>query len=97
MSRYQLFIDGELCDAEGGATMAVCNPANGETVAEAPQASRTDTVRAVSAARKAFDSGPWPKLPQKERQAKLLKLVEATANGLHVGRCHSFAMSRGKR
>jgi aldehyde dehydrogenase (NAD+) len=56
--------------------MAVMNPANGEVVAEVPKAARSDTAKAIAAARRAFDSGPWPKLTQKERISKLLGLVD---------------------
>ena len=55
----RLLIDGELVPAEGGATYASINPATGEEVASAADASLADTERAIAAARRAFDESDW--------------------------------------
>ncbi len=57
--RLHLYIDGAFVDSESGQTYVSPNPATGEAVATAPWASVADTARAVEAARRAFDSGPW--------------------------------------
>ncbi len=51
-------------------------PANGEPVGSAPQAAPADIDRAVSAARRAFDDGPWPHLPAAQRIAALTPIRE---------------------
>ena len=75
MADYQLYIDGELCDAAAGETFASYNPATGEKIADIAKASKEDAVRAIEAARKAFDEGPWPKMSGKERAAKLREIA----------------------
>jgi aldehyde dehydrogenase (NAD+) len=55
----RLFIDGELVPAEGGAVYENINPATQEVLGVAADASRGDASRAISAARRAFDSTSW--------------------------------------
>jgi aldehyde dehydrogenase (NAD+) len=55
----RLLIDGELCDAEGGRTYAVVNPATEAEIARAADASVADMERAIVAARRAFDETDW--------------------------------------
>jgi aldehyde dehydrogenase (NAD+) len=71
MADYQLYIDGEFSDAAAGETFASYNPATGEKIAEIAKAGKQDAARAVAAARKAFDEGPWPKMSGKERAEKV--------------------------
>ena len=65
--RGQLYIDGEWCDAEGGATFATSNPATEDVLAEVASASTGDVNRAVAAARAAFDGGEWSKVSPRNR------------------------------
>ena len=58
----QLYIDGQWCDASDGGTWTHFNPAANEEVASFAIASADDVDRAVTAARRAFDDGPWPRL-----------------------------------
>ena len=46
---------------------AKARPMPGSSPAEIPRASRADAERAILAARKAFDDGPWPKMSGTER------------------------------
>src|SRR6185437_13557289 len=55
----QLFIDGQWCDAASGRTFETPNPATGETLARRAEGGAEDIDRAVRAARRAFDEGPW--------------------------------------
>ncbi|HVV37282.1 MAG TPA: aldehyde dehydrogenase family protein, partial [Acidimicrobiales bacterium] len=55
----QLLIDGELVDAEGGRTYETRNPATGEVLGTAADATRGDADRAIAAARRAFDETDW--------------------------------------
>src|SRR5437660_8989436 len=80
MQEYQLYIDGAFTDAEGGQTAASIKPAPEERWARVAGASRTDTQRAMAAARRAFDDGPWPRMSQADR-AKILNQV---ADGLEA-------------
>ena len=49
MERFQLYIDGEPCDAEGGATFDSIDPSTENAWASMPRASAADTARAVEA------------------------------------------------
>lgn len=69
--RQQAFVDGAWCDADDGQTIAVTNPANGETVASVPHMGAAETKRAIDAANAAWPA--WRKLPAKERAAILRK------------------------
>ena len=66
-----MLIGGKWVAAASGDTIPVINPATEEVIASVPAGAAADIALAVAAARKAFDSGPWPKMPPSER-AKLL-------------------------
>jgi len=55
----RLLIDGKLVEAEGGATFENINPANEEVIGVAADASKDDVLRAIAAARRAFDETEW--------------------------------------
>src|SRR5713226_6305949 len=63
----QLFINGQWCDAASGRTFETPNPATGETLAHIAEGDAEDINRAVRAARKAFDDGPWSRMTPSER------------------------------
>jgi len=63
----QLFINGQWTDAASGKTFATPNPATGETLATIAEGDAEDINRAVRAARKAFEDGPWGKMSPSER------------------------------
>ena len=70
------FVDGTWIAGDGAPPLVVTSPRDGRMVAELPQASASDIDRAVAAARRAFDDGPWPRLPARERAAYLLRLAD---------------------
>lgn len=74
--RSQLFIDGEYVPATSGKTFSVLNPATNEVLTELAEAGVEDVNRAVTAARKAFDDGPWPKMKTAERAKMLRRFAE---------------------
>jgi aldehyde dehydrogenase (NAD+) len=74
---YRLYIDGKWTDAAGGKTYDIINPATEEVVARAPDGSAADMERAIAAARRAFDEGPWPRTTPKERAAVIRRLIDA--------------------
>src|SRR5688500_1454699 len=63
----QLFVDGQWGPAADGRTWSHAHPATGEEVGEFAVAGVEDVDRAVRAARRAFDEGPWPRTRAKER------------------------------
>jgi acyl-CoA reductase-like NAD-dependent aldehyde dehydrogenase len=64
-------IAGELVEAASGATLEVLNPATAGVLTTTPSGGSEDVDRAVRAARRAFEEGPWPGMEHSER-AKLL-------------------------
>lgn len=70
-----LYIDGEWVKA--AEQEAVINPADETVLAMAPVGTAAMIDHAISAAREAFDKGPWPRLPVKERQKKLHEFLDA--------------------
>ena len=75
--RRGLFIGGREEAAASGKTFATRDPATGALLAEVAEAGAADVDRAVAAARQAFDAGPWPALPARERGRLLHRLAEA--------------------
>jgi phenylacetaldehyde dehydrogenase len=63
----QLFINGQWSDAASGKTFETPNPATGTTLARVAEGDAEDIDRAVQAARKAFDDGPWSRMTPSER------------------------------
>jgi aldehyde dehydrogenase (NAD+) len=77
MTTGKMLIDGEWVDASNGATYTVPNPATEEPVGRAPDATADDMRRAIGAARRAFDDGPWPRSSRDERARALLRIADA--------------------
>src|SRR6202453_474457 len=63
----KLFINGQWVDAASGKTFETPNPATGQTLASVAEGDSEDIDRAVRAARKAFDDGPWGRITPSER------------------------------
>jgi phenylacetaldehyde dehydrogenase len=63
----QLFINGQWADAAAGKTFETPDPATGETLARVAEGEAEDINRAVKAARRAFDQGPWTRMTASER------------------------------
>src|SRR5437879_5836956 len=75
----ELFIGTEWVAPAGSGRLDVTSPATGEVVGQVAEATTADADRAVAAARRAFDEGPWPHLSMGERAAYLRKVGEALA------------------
>ncbi|MGQ4336175.1 aldehyde dehydrogenase family protein, partial [Streptomyces hayashii] len=71
-----LYVDGEWRDPVAGGRREIRCPADGAHVATVSEATRADTEAAVAAARRAFDEGPWPRTPERERGALLLRTAD---------------------
>jgi aldehyde dehydrogenase (NAD+) len=73
----QLYIDGKWVDGSSDEQLDVINPATEDVIATVPQASIDDVDRAVAAARRAVEDGPWPRMSARERSDALLRFVQA--------------------
>src|SRR5690242_2586246 len=71
-----MFIAGEWRPALDGARREIRCPADGQLVAQAAEASTEDTHAAIAAAREAFDTGPWPQMPERERAEVLRRTAD---------------------
>ena len=76
-SPKELLIDGEWVPAASGKTFPVYDPATGRVSAEVAEGDREDIGRAVKAARRAFESGPWPALGPAERGKIIWRIGDA--------------------
>jgi len=72
----QLLINGKFVDAASGKTFPTLDPRTGEVIARVAEGDAADVDRAVIAARKAFDEGPWPKMTAYERSRILLRFAD---------------------
>lgn len=72
----ELYIDGSWKTASDGKTFEVVNPATEEVVHHIAAATAEDVDLAVKAARRAFDTGGWPKMSGAER-ARYLRAIAA--------------------
>jgi len=100
MVSYRLYIDGSWTDSDGASVLTVLNPATEEVIGTVPEGTVADVERAVAAARRAFDSGPWPSLTARERAAAMLRFADVLErraadlielNILEVGSIRSWA------
>ncbi|MFD8814307.1 aldehyde dehydrogenase family protein [Streptomyces sp. NPDC059627] len=71
-----LYVDGKWRSAVAGGHREIRCPADGTLVATVSEATRPDTEAAITAARRAFDEGPWPHTPERERGALLLRTAD---------------------
>lgn len=72
----KMLIDGDWVEASSGKSFATHNPANGEILTYVPEGNQEDIDRAVRAARRAFESGPWPDMTPSERGRLIWKLAD---------------------
>lgn len=92
----QLFIGGKFVNSSENKTFETINPHNEKVITRVQEATNTDVDRAVEAARKAFDTGPWRKMSAADRSTLLhrfvdlieknrseLSMLEALDNGKH--------------
>jgi betaine-aldehyde dehydrogenase len=91
-----LYVDGAWASASAGGRREIRCPADGTLVAEVDEATAADTERAIAAARKAFDEGPWPTTSSRERGDVLLKVADLLErDGDEIARMES--LDTGKR
>src|SRR5581483_4384339 len=57
--RHELLIDGAFVPAADGRTFETIDPSTGRPITTVAQAGASDIERAVAAARRALEEGPW--------------------------------------
>ncbi|WP_085522411.1 aldehyde dehydrogenase family protein [Tuberibacillus sp. Marseille-P3662] len=72
----KLYINGQWVESATGKSFDTLNPATGEVLATVSEAGEEDVDRAVKAARKAFDDGPWSKMSAASRSRLIYKLAD---------------------
>lgn len=75
----KLFIGGEWAEPSSSRVIEIISPNSEAVVGYVAEGNERDMDRAVSAARKAFDDGPWPRMPPAERQVILERMAQEIA------------------
>ncbi|HKB04303.1 MAG TPA: aldehyde dehydrogenase family protein [Gemmataceae bacterium] len=73
----KMLIGGRWVNSASGKTFPTLNPATGDVICQVAEGDKADIDLAVAAARKAFESGPWPKMNPGDRARLLNKLADA--------------------
>ncbi len=76
IKQTKLLIDGKWVEPVDGGTFDTYNPSTGEVLAKVPAAGPKDVDRAVKAARRALESGPWATMDAAERGRLLYRLAD---------------------
>ncbi|MFG2127434.1 aldehyde dehydrogenase [Streptomyces sp. NPDC048751] len=63
-------------ESGGGAAYAVVSPRDGQVLGEVADGGAAEVDAAVAAARRAFDTGPWPRLTPAERGRTLVRVAD---------------------
>ena len=66
-SYSEFYIGNEWVKPSSSDQLTVINPFTEQAIATVPEGKEADMDLAVSAARNAFDQGPWPKMTASER------------------------------
>lgn len=74
--RTQAFIGGKFVNAAGGETFACTSPIDGRVLTDVAACTERDIDTAVAAARRAYETGLWRKMPPKQRKKVLLRLAD---------------------
>jgi len=72
----KMLIDGKWVDSVSGRTFETINPTTGQPIANVAEGEKTDVDKAVRAARKAFDTGPWRKMNARDRGRLIHRLAD---------------------
>ena len=92
---YQMLIDGAWVGAADGKTFDSINPTTARVWSQVPEATEDDVDKAVRAADRAFNDGPWTTMSPTERGHCLRRLADLlTENSEELGRIE--AVDTGK-
>jgi aldehyde dehydrogenase (NAD+) len=72
----QLLIGNEWCHASDEATMPIIDPTTEETICNVAKATVEDVNKAVNAAHRAFEDGPWARAHHEERAKILFRIAD---------------------
>ena len=72
----KMLIGGQWVEAASGKTWPVYDPATGQVIAHVAAGEKEDVNRAVQAARRAFESGPWRSMSPSARGRLMTKLAD---------------------
>lgn len=72
----KMFIGGRWVDSVSGQTFETHDPSTGEVICRVAEGDAADVDLAVQAARRAFESGPWPQKSAAERGRLLHRLAD---------------------
>ncbi len=78
----KMMINGQWVDSISGKTFPTYDPATGKVLAQVAEGAAEDIGVAVSAARRAFDQGPWRRLTSSERGRLIWKLADLLEQNL---------------
>ncbi len=90
---YRHYFGGRWQDPQGDETVEIVNPATEEVIARVPRATPAEAVRAIEAARTAFDEGPWPRLAGNERSRVIRQFADALTR--HRDRIADIVIKQG--
>lgn len=82
MQTTKLYIDGAFAAPQAGGSLEAINPATETVFARIAAGTSEDVDKAVGAARRAFDEGPWPQMPAAERAAALRRIASGITERL---------------
>ncbi len=86
LDQTTFYIDGDWAAPATGDTIQVVSPHSEQVIATVPEGSIADIDAAVAAARRAFDTGPWPRMSPEER----IEIVQNFSN-LYAGKLGDMA------
>ncbi len=94
MTTLPMYIDGQFVTGSD-VSQDIVNPATGKVVARAARATAGETAAAIDAARRAFDSGPWPAATAMKRGQVLLEIARRIRdNAVELARLESENMGK---
>lgn len=72
----QMYVDGQWVESASGRRFDTVDPATEQVITTVPHSGPEDVERAVRAARRAFEDGPWPTMTPAERQRMIWRIAE---------------------
>ncbi len=91
ITQTRLLINNEWVDPIDGGLFDTLNPATGQVIAKVAAAGPKDVDKAVRAARRALDAGPWNKMDAADRGKLLFKLADLVdANAAELAELESL-------
>ena len=73
---HKLLVNGQWVNSTSKQTFETCDPATGEVLGKIQQGNAEDIDAAVSSARAAFETGPWPAMTPMERSQLLWRIAD---------------------